>query len=81
MADPLTPKDIFEMERDELIKGYDSWAENSLPIPVQDVLKLLHEEIHYRRQQELSNQMWSMTLVITVLTITNVALVAYQVFS
>jgi hypothetical protein len=64
------------MSREELIEEYDERASSTT-----NALSLIQQEIHHRDQKSISNQMRFMTALITLLTIVNVGLVAYQVLS
>lgn len=79
----MTLEEISAMSREELTERFDSFAggfdelagyKKMLPSIIQD-------ELHHRDQQAVSDQMWWMTFIVTLLTATNVVLVAYQVIS
>ncbi|MCS4181939.1 hypothetical protein GGQ07_003403 [Salinibacter ruber] len=71
----LNREELSTMSREELVEEYDKRATRTVK-----ALSVIQEEIHYRDQKVVSDQMWWMTLVVTLLSLSNVALVAYQIF-
>lgn len=73
-----TRDEIARMSVEELRNLYDETSQGHGQPSLR--LTIIQDEIQYRQQRQTSNQMWFMTLFITILTISNVGLVAYQVF-